>query len=103
MVIRDLRIYAQAVDAEVLQYRDNSGLEIDAVVRARDGRWAAVEIKLGHREVDDAARNLLKLRDGRVDTAKAGGPMMLAVILSTGLSYMREDGVAVISVGSLGP
>ena len=103
MVVRDLRVYAQAVDAEVLQYRDNSGLEIDAVVRARDGRWAAVEIKLGHREVDDAARNLLKLRDGRVDTARAGEPTMLAVILSTGLSYMREDGVAVIAVGSLGP
>ena len=103
LVIRDLRIYAQAADAAVLQYQDNSGLEIDAVVRARNGRWAAFEVKLGHGQVDEAAHNLLKFRDERIDTAKTGRPQTLAVIVSTGLSYMREDGVAVVSVGTLGP
>lgn len=103
MVIRDLRIYAQAADAEVLQYRDNTGLEVDAIVRARDGRWAAFEVKLGQRQVDDAARNLIKFRDERIDTASTGAPALLAVVTSGGLSYVREDGVAVISVGALGP
>jgi uncharacterized protein len=103
MVIRDLRIYAQASDAEVRQYQDNSGLEIDAVVQTRDGRWAAFEVKLGQGQVDEAARNLLRFRDERIDTAKAGEPTMLAVVIGTGFSYMREDGVAVVSVGALGP
>ena len=103
MVIRDLRIYAQAADAEVLQDKDSSGLEVDAVVRGRDGRWAAFEVKLGQGQVDKAAQNLLRFRNERVDTAKAGEPAMLAVIVSTGLSYMREDEVAVVSVGALGP
>ena len=83
--------------------KDNSGLEVDAVVRARDGRWAAFEVKLGQDQVDEAAQNLLRFRNERVDTARAGNPAMLAVIVSTGLSYMREDEVAVVSVGALGP
>jgi len=103
LVIRDLRIYAQAADARILQYQDNSGLEVDAVVRTRDGRWAAFEVKLGQDQVDEAARNLVKLRDGRIDTAKAGEPAVLAVIVGTGLSYTRDDGVAVVAVGALGP
>lgn len=71
LVIRDLRIYAQVTGAQVLQYRDNTGLEVDAVVEASDGRWAAFEVKLGHRMVDEAAANLLRFRD-RVDTGKLG-------------------------------
>ena len=76
LVVRDLRVYAQAADAEVLQYRDSTGLEVDAIVQARDGRWAAFEIKLGAGRVDDAARNLLKFA-ARVDpgaSPHAGGP-----------------------------
>ncbi len=102
LVIRDLRIYAQAADAEVLQYRDNTGLEVDAIVEAADGRWAAFEVKLGHSKIDEAAANLLKFSD-RVDTRKSGEPHALAVIVASGYSFMRKDGVGVISVGTLGP
>lgn len=58
LVIRDLRIYAQAADAEVRHYKDNRDLEVDAVVQAADGRWAAFEIKLGIELVDQAAEKL---------------------------------------------
>ena len=51
----------------------------------------------------DEAKTLLRFRDKRVDTSKTGEPAMLAVIVSNGLSYMREDGVAVVSLGALGP
>ncbi len=102
MVIRDLRIHAQAADAEVLQYRDNTGLEVDAIVQAADGRWAAFEVKLGHGLLDEAAANLLRFAE-RVDTRKCGEPSMLAVIVATGYGYIREDGVGVIPIGSLGP
>jgi hypothetical protein len=102
MVVRDLRVHAQAMDAEVLQYQDNTGLEVDAIVRARDGRWCALEVKLGHGQADEAAAALLRFRD-RVDIGMHGAPAALAVVVGTGYSYVRDDGVAVISIGTLGP
>lgn len=102
LVVRDLRIYAQALDASVYHYRDNTGLEVDAVVQAADGRWAAFEIKLGVGHVDDGAASLLKFA-GRVDTERTGKPSALAVITSTGFGYVRPDGIGVVPVSSLGP
>lgn len=102
LVVRDLRIYAQANDAEVLHYRDNTGLEVDAIVQAADGRWAAFEIKLGPGRVDEGARNLLKFA-GRVDQASCGAPSSLGVIVATGYGYQRPDGVGVVPVTALGP
>ena len=101
MVVRDLRVYAQANDARVLHYRDNTGLEVDAIIETADGRWAALEIKLGTGQVDDAASNLLKFAD-RVDTRKCGEPALLGVIIGAGYGYRREDGVTVVPVGALG-
>jgi predicted AAA+ superfamily ATPase len=102
LVIRDLRIYAQAADATVLQYRDNTGLEVDAIVEAADGRWAAFEIKLGGRLVEEAAVNLRKFAD-RVDVRKLGEPAALAVIVATGFAFQRDDRVSVLPIGALGP
>ena len=102
MVIRDLRVYAQAADAEVFHYREDGRLEVDAVVQARDGRWAAFEIKLGQRMVEEGARNLLKL-GRRVDPHLVGPPQALGVIVARGYGYERPDGVGVIPIGALGP
>jgi predicted AAA+ superfamily ATPase len=93
LVVRDLRVFAQAADAEVLQYRDNTGLEIDAIVEAADGRWAAFEIKLGPGRADEAAASLLKFVE-RVDTTRCGKPDTLGVIVATGYGYTRKDGIA---------
>lgn len=104
LVVRDLRVYAQANDAAVFQYRDNTGLEVDAVVEAADGRWAAFEIKLSSADaqVKEAAENLRKFA-GRVDKATSGEPATLGVIVASGYGFVRDDGVAVIPVGVLGP
>jgi predicted AAA+ superfamily ATPase len=102
LVVRDLRIYAQALDAQVLQYRDSGGLEVDAIVECADGRWAALEVKLGQRQVDDAAESLLRFAQ-RVDTSRCGEPALLGVVVAGGYGYRREDGVAVIPIGALGP
>ena len=102
MVIRDLRVYAQAADAEVFHYRESGGLEADAIVQSNDGRWAAFEVKLGEGRTDGAARNLLRLAD-RVDPNRMGKPGALGVIVSSGYGYTREDGVSVIPIGALGP
>lgn len=102
LVVRDLRIFAQANDGSVLHYRDSSGLEVDGIVEAADGRWGAFEVKLGQGHVDEAAASLIKFAD-RVDTSKCGAPVVLAVIVGTGYGYVRPDGVAVIPIGALGP
>lgn len=102
MVARDLRVHAQAADASVLQYRDNTGLEVDAIVQAADGRWMAFEVKLGGGEIDEGAATLRKFVE-RIDVGVCGAPAAVAVIVGGGYGYMRPDGVAVIPVGSLGP
>ena len=102
LVVRDLRVYAQAADATVLHYRDNTGLEVDAIVEVSDGQWAAFEVKLGQGQVDSAAASLLTFAT-RVDTAKCGAPAALGVITAAGYGYRRPDGVHVIPVGALGP
>ncbi len=102
MVIRDLRVYAQAMGARVYHYRDDTGLEVDAILDAGPGRWAAFEIKLGLSRIDDAARALLKFA-GRVDASRCGEPIALGVIVERGYGYVRPDGVSVIPLGALGP
>ncbi len=102
LVVRDLRVYGQAADARVSQYRDSGGLEVDAIVESGDGRWMAFEVKLGHGQIDDAAASLRRFA-ARIDTARCGAPALLGVIVATGYGYRRKDGVAVIPIGALGP
>lgn len=102
LVIRDLRVYAQAMGARLYHYRDDTGLEVDAIVDAGPGRWAAFGIKLGLSRIDDAARSLLKFAD-RVDASRCGEPAALGVIVERGYGYVRPDGVSVVPLGALGP
>ena len=102
LVIRDLRVLSQPLDGEVFHYRDHYGLEVDAIVQLRDGRWGAFEIKLGEAQVEQAASNLLRFARS-VDDQRSGAPACLAVICGKGYAYRRADGVAVLPVGALGP
>jgi uncharacterized protein len=102
LVLRDLRIYAQAMEAEVSHYRDSGGLEVDAIVETAGGTWGAFEVKLGTHAIDEAAANLLKLAK-LVNQETMGKPVVLAVITAGQYSYVREDGVQVIAIGTLGP
>lgn len=104
LVVRDLRVYAQSFDAQVLQYRDSQNREVDAIVEARDGTWGAFEVKLGgEAAIDGAAASLLKFAR-QIDTGTCGEPGVLAVIVGTGgYGYARSDGVAVVPIGALGP
>ena len=97
---RDLRIYAEANDGQVFHYRDASGLEADAVVCLHDGRWGAVEIKLGAKEIEEAAKHLVMLKE-KVDAEKMRPPSFLMILTGTEVAYRREDGVLVVPVGCL--
>jgi len=100
LCIRDLRVYAQSIDGEVFHYRDKSGLEADAIVHLKDGRWGAVEVKMGAKEIEKAADNLKILRE-KINLDKMKEPSFLMVLTATELCYQRDDGVYIVPIGCL--
>ena len=102
LVVRDLRVYSQSLDGVVKHYRDDAGVEVDAIVELRDSSWAAFEIKLGEARVDEGAASLLKFA-AKIDATKSGTPRALVVITTGQYAYTREDGVHVVPLSLLGP
>lgn len=105
LVVRDLRIYAQANDAEVFHYREKGGLEVDAIIQAADGRWAAFEIKLGERWIDEGMKNLRRLAQRAPQAMRdtPSEPSALAVIVPNGYGYTGSSDVGIVPIGALGP
>ena len=103
LVVRDLRAHAEANDAAVWHFRDSNGHDLDAVVEHGDGRWLAVEVKLGSgARLDDAARSLTRACE-QIDASRVGEPVKKLVITAAGYGYERPDGVSVLPVTALGP
>lgn len=102
MCIRDLRVYAEALNGDVYHYRDKTGLECDAVIHLRNGYYGLIEIKLGgDKLIEEGAENLKKLRE-KLDTEKMKEPSFLMVLTGTGqYAYRRSDGVYVVPLGCL--
>ena len=98
--LRDMRVYTEPLRGTVYHYHDNSGLESDLIIRLHDGRWAAIEVKTGSKEIEDAAVNLITLSQ-TVDTSKIGEPSFLMVLTAGQYAYRRDDGVYVIPIGCL--
>lgn len=102
MAIRDLSVYAQVHDGEVRHYRDNAGLECDAVIHIGDGRWGAVEIKLGgDKLVDEGARSLNLLKEKIERKSGEPSPSFRMVLTACGPLYRRSDGVYVVPINCL--
>lgn len=101
LCVRDLRVYMRALGGGVFHYRDKSGLEADAVLRLNDGRWGAVEVKLGGRHrIEEGARHLMEL-SRKVDADVSGSPCFLMVLTGGQYAYTRPDGVHVVPLGCL--
>lgn len=102
--VRDLSIYANAMGGSVSHYRDNTGLECDAVLHLEDGRWGAIEIKLGGDELIEHGANSLKtLRNKIAEKSEEKAPSFLMVLTAIGGAYQREDGVYVAPINLLKP
>jgi len=102
LCLRDLCAYAEFHGGSLYHYRDNSDLEVDAIIEIKDGCWGAFEIKLGESQVEAAAQTLLRLKNKLVSNG-AKEPSCLAVITGGGLGRKRKDGVYVIPVNALKP
>ena len=96
-VIKDLLVYAQAINAEVFFYRDTNGLEIDAILELDDGNWAAIEIKLGAIQIEQAAKNLLHFsKQMEQFKSKRRQAKFLMIITAGESAYQRADGIYVV-------
>jgi len=102
LCIRDLYAYAEYHGGSLYHYRDNSNLEVDAIIEMRDGSWGGFEIKLGENQIEAAAKTLKRLKHKMISNGTRE-PSCLAVITGGGLGRKREDGVYVIPINSLKP
>lgn len=102
MCVRDLRVFADAMNGQIYHYRDKNGLECDAVVHLRNGNFGLVEIKLGgDKLIEEGAKNL-KTLSSKIDTEKMKSPAFMMILTGVGdYAYRREDGVYVVPIGCL--
>ncbi|MCL2018931.1 MAG: DUF4143 domain-containing protein [Oscillospiraceae bacterium] len=100
LCIRDLRVYADSLDGNVYHYRDAKGTEVDAIIQMKDGRWGAVEVKMGAGDIETAAENLLKFK-ANIDIEKMYEPSFLMVLTATETAFQLQNGVWVVPLGCL--
>ena len=102
LCIRDLRIYAEALNGKVFHFRDRNGLECDAVIHLRNGSYGLVEIKLGGDDLIEKGADTLKELAMKIDFGRMKQPSFLMVLTATGpYAYRREDGIYVVPIGCL--
>lgn len=102
LCIRDLRVFADALNGEVYHYRDKDGQECDAVVHLRNGKYGLIEIKLGGDRLIEEGAKSLKAMEAKIDTDEMNAPSFLMVLTGTGdYAYRRQDGVYVVPIGCL--
>ena len=102
LCIRDLRVYAQQLAGAVYHYRDEVGLEVDAIVELNDGRWAAFEVKMGGSKNIELAANNLKALKSKVSEKRSSQLASLNILTAGSTSYTRPDGINVVALGHLG-
>ncbi len=102
MCVRDLRVYADALNGQVYHYRDASGLECDAVIHLRNGKYGLIEIKLGGEKLIEEGAAVLRKLEEKIDTDRMKAPSFKMILTGTGdYSYRRRDGILVVPVGCL--
>ena len=102
LCVRDLRVFADALNGDVYHYRDKDGQECDAVIHLRNGKYGLIEIKLGGDKLIEEGAKSLKSMEAKIDTDKMNAPSFLMVLTGTGdYAYCRQDGVCVVPIGCL--
>ena len=105
MCVRDLRVFAEALNGKVYHYRDKSGLECDAVVHLRNGQYGLIEIKLGGQSLISEGATTLNALASQIDTSRMRAPAFKIILTATGEYAYRqpEDGIYVVQIGCLKP
>lgn len=105
MCVRDLRVYAEPLNGEVYHFRDKKGLECDAVIHLRNGRYGLIEIKLGGETLINSGAETLNALENQIDTTHMKAPSFKMILTATGdYAYRRpDDGIYVVPIGCLKP
>ncbi len=101
MVLRDLLIYADSFNAKIYHYQDYKNNEIDAILELEDGNWCGIEVKLGAHQIDNAAKNLIKINNQIIKDGGKASQSLIVICGLTNAAYKREDGVIVVPITSL--
>lgn len=102
LAVRDLRVFAEALDGRLYHYRDSSGLECDTVLHRRNGTYGLIEIKLGGEKRIEEGANALKALSATIDTTRMKNPSFMMVLTAVGqYAYQRPDGIFVVPISSL--
>ena len=100
--VRDLRVYASVLDGDIRHYRDNAGLECDAIIHLNNGKWGAIEIKLGGNElIDYGAKRLNTLKNKLFEKSNTQAPSFMMILTAYGPCYKRNDGIYVVPINML--
>ena len=100
---RDIKIYADSMDAKLYHYQDYANHEIDAVIEQPNGDWCAVEIKLGANKIEEAADNLIKIKNKLQEVGERAPKALCVVCGLSNAAYRRPDGVYVVPITALRP
>lgn len=104
LCIRDLRVYSELLDGKIYHYRDKNGLECDAVLHLRNGKYGLIELKLGGKKLIDEGAAILTELSEKIDVDRMMAPSFMMVLTGTGdYAYKRTDGVWVVPIGCLRP
>lgn len=99
---RDLKIYAEAIGANLYHYQDYANKEIDAVIELNDGRWCAIEIKLGANQIEETANNLINIYNDIAKDPHAKLPSIMCIICGlSNAAYQRDNGIFVVPITAL--
>ena len=102
LAVRDLRVYAEALDGRVSHYRDRNGLECDAVVHLRNGKYGLVEVKIGGDTLIEEGVKNLKSLSRKIDTDRMDEPSFMMVLTAIGdYAFRRSDGVWIVPIAAL--
>jgi predicted AAA+ superfamily ATPase len=100
LCMRDLQVYAWAMDATLKHYHDDDGLEVDAIVERNDGTYAAIEIKLANSHENIAATSLCRFA-AKIKAKRARPPEFMMIVTGGGIPYLRQDGIIVVPITCL--
>ena len=102
LAVRDLRVFAEALDGRLCHYRDSSGLECDTVLHRRNGTYGLIEIKLGGEKLIEEGVKALKTLSATIDTTRMKSPSFMMVLTAVGqYAYQRPDGIFIVPISCL--
>lgn len=101
LVERDLRIYIEYLGGNLYHFRDSvTGVEVDSILEFADGEYAAIEVKLGFHQVNEAKKSLMNFYNNMIKKPKF---MCVIVGYTDVIAKDPETGIYIVPITALKP